>query len=155
MRGFKIAHGTELGIPLREARERVEELTARRKKLPVRVPVQDVKDRVVRLRAARKRLSDGLKMLAYQVETDLNRLVAPHYARCADEGRRLIAAALQSAADIEVTDTELVVTLHPQSCHHRSLAIDKFCRELTATKTCFPGTNLRLRYAVAGVDRAT
>ncbi|MBN1608490.1 MAG: helix-turn-helix domain-containing protein, partial [Polyangiaceae bacterium] len=108
MRGFKIAHGTELGIPLREARERVEELTARRKKLPVRVSVGDVKDRVVRLRAARKRLSDGLKMLAYQVETDLTRLVAPHYARSADEGRRLIAPALQSAADIEVRDTELV-----------------------------------------------
>ena len=155
MRGFKIAHGAELGIPLREARDRVEQLVAERKKQPVRVPVGDIKQRVVRLRTNRKRLSDGLKMLAYQVESDLTRLVGPHSARSADEGRRLIAAALESAADIEVTGSELKVTLRPQSSHHRSLAIARLCEELNATKTDFPGTNLRLRYAVLGVESDT
>ena len=155
MRGFKIAHGTQLGIPLREAREQVAKLTAQRNELPVRVPIGDIKERVVRLRAGRKRLSDGLKMLAYQVETDLTRLVAPYYARSLHEGRRLIAAALKSTADIQVTDRELKVTLHPQSSHHRSLAIARLCRELNATKTCFPGTNLCLHYAVQGIESDT
>ena len=148
MRGFKIANGTELGIPLRQARELVARLAEQRAALPERVPVGSVKAEVVRLKADRKRLSDGLKMLAYQAESDLVAQVAPHYARSADEGRRLVLAALQSAADLEVADRELRVTLAPQSSPHRSRALAELCRVLDDTETRFPGTNLRLRYAV-------
>ena len=155
MRGFKIAHGTELGIPLREARARVEELTARRAMLPTRVPVGDIKDEVVRLPMRRKRLGDALKMLACQVESDLARAVAPHYARSLHEGRRLIRSALQSAADIEPVAGELRITLAAQSSPHRSVALARLCQQLNETDTCFPGTALRLRYAVRGVDCVT
>ena len=155
MRGFKIAHGTELGIPLRQARARVTELVEQRSKVPTHVPVGEVRAEVVRLPRAKKRLTDGLKMLAYQVETDLVRAVAPFYARCLDEGRPLITAALRSAADLEVTEDELRVTLAPQSSPHRSRAIAELCALLDATETIFPGSSLRLRYAVAGVERAT
>lgn len=148
MRGFKIATGTEIGIPLREARELVARLVDQRATLPERVPVGSVKAEVVRLKAGRKRLSDGLKMLAYQTESDLVTQVAPFYARSLDEGRRLVLAALQSAADIDVADGELRVTLAPQSSPHRSRAIAELCRVLDDTETRFPGTNLRLRYAV-------
>jgi len=149
MRGFKIATGTEIGIPLRQARELVARLVEQRAALPERVPVCSIKTDVVRLKAGRKRLSDGLKMLAYQAESDLVSQVAPHYKRSDDEGRRLVLAALQSAADIEVTDGELRVTLAPQSSPHRSRAIAELCRVLDDTATRFPGTNLRLRYAVS------
>jgi hypothetical protein len=148
MRGFKIATGSVLGIPLREARERVARLVEQRAALPERVPVGSVKSEVVRLKASRKRLSDGLKMLAYQAETDLAAQVAPHYARSADEGRRLLLAALQSAADIDVAGGELRVTLAPQSSPHRTRTLAELCRVLDDTATRFPGTNLRLRYAV-------
>ena len=150
MRGFKIAHGTELGIPLRQARALVTELVEQRSKVPTHVPVGEVRAKVVRLPRAKKRLTDGLKMLAYQVETDLVRAVAPSYARCLDEGRPLITAALRSAADLEVTEDELRVTLAPQSSPHRSRAIAELCTLLDATETTFPGSSLRLRYAVAG-----
>lgn len=148
MRGFKIANGTEIGIPLRQARNRVAHLTRQRAALPERVPVGSVKAEVVRLKAGRKRLSDGLKMLAYQAESDLFSQVAPYYRRSLDEGRRLVLAALQSAADIDVADGELRVTLAPQSSPHRSKAIAELCQVLDDTATRFPGTNLRLRYAV-------
>lgn len=148
MRGFKIANGTEIGIPLRQARQVVARLVEQRAGLPERVPVGSVKDEVVRLKAGRKRLSDGLKMLAYQAESDLVAQVAPHYKRSDDEGRRLVLAALQSAADIEVADGELRVTLAQQSSPHRSRAIAELCKMLDDTETCFPGTKLRLRYAV-------
>ena len=91
-------------------------------------------------------------MLAYQVETDLYRLLVPHYARAHDEGRTLLAAALQSAGDLECVNGELRVTLAPQSSAHRSRAIDELCEVLNETRTCFPGTALVLRYAVRGVD---
>jgi len=148
MRGFKIATGTEIGIPLRQARELVARLVEQRAALPERVPVGSVKTDVVRLKARRKRLSDGLKMLAYQAESDLAAQIAPFYARSLDEGRRLVLAALQSAADIEVADGELRVILAPQSSPHRSRALAELCRVLDDTATRFPGTTLRLRYAV-------
>jgi hypothetical protein len=89
-------------------------------------------------------------MVAYQAESELTRAVAPHYSRVEEEGRTLIQTALASAADIAVTPTELVVTLAPLSSPHRSRAIAAICERLNATATVFPGTRLRLRYAVAG-----
>jgi hypothetical protein len=56
---------------------------------------------------------------------------------------------LTSAADLEVTETELRVKLAEQSSPHRTRAIARLCEELNATPTAFPGTNLRLRFSVA------
>ncbi len=142
MRGFKIAHGTDIGIPLRRARQHVDDLQQRRASLPTHVPVGTVQDPVLRLAPSRKRLHDGVKMLAYQIETDLVTLVTQHYRRTADDGRPLIAAALQSRGDITIHPGEIRVTLAAQSSPHRTRAIAKLCAELDATRTCFPGTKL-------------
>ncbi len=142
----------ELLGAVEEAQREVAEAKAARDELPPRITIGEFTDdeRTVRLPARRKRLSDGLKMLAYQVESDLVRAIAPHYARVTDEGRTLIAAALQSAGDLEVTATELRVTLNPQSSPHRTRAIAELCKQLDQTDTCFPATDLRLRYAIRG-----
>lgn len=148
MRGFKIAHGTALGIPLRQAREHVEQLLAQRRVLPTNVPVSTIKDHVVQLPRARKRLSDGLKMLAYQVESDLARAIAPHYARSLDEGRRLVHTIFQTAGDIDIVPDELRITLAPLSSPHRTKVASELCRLLNETATQYPGTTLRLKFAV-------
>jgi len=150
MRGFKIAHGTKIGIPMRRAKAKVDELKSARDALPRRVTVGELANPPHRLPSARKRLSDGLKMLAYQIETDLFRAVAPHYARAGEEGRTLIAAAFQSSGDLERVDGELRITLAPQSSTHRSRAIAELCAILNESRTCFPGTMLPLRFAVRG-----
>ena len=154
MRGFKIAHGTAIGIPLRQARAHLDELLLQRRAVPDRVPIGQIKQQVLQLPREKKRLADGLKMLAYQVETDLARAVAPFYARSLDEGRTLVTSALQSSADLEVTEHELRVTLAPQSSPHRSRSIAQLCTLLNATHTPFPGTDLRLTYAVRGGECA-
>src|SRR5690606_32259235 len=152
MRGVKIANGGAIGKPLRTAREKVEGLLERRKAIPTRVPVGEaLDDPPVRLRTETKRLSDTFKMLAYQAETALVDLVRPHYQRTEHEGRKLIASALKSAAELTERDGELLVTVAAQSAPHRSRAIAALCEELNKVGTCFPGTTLRLRYAVAGV----
>ena len=61
---------------------------------------------------------------------------------------RLNRVILASAADLEVTQTELRVTLEPQSSPHRTRAIAALCTELNRTKTIFPGSRLRLRYSI-------
>ncbi len=153
VRGLKIATGTAIGKPLRAAQQRVDDLTVTRAQVPKRVPIGSIKEDVLRLARSRKRLSDGLKMLAYQVETDLVTLVAPHYARAIHEGRPLVTSALQSSGDIEVHDGEIRVTLAPQASPHRTRAIAALCAELDATETQFPGTALRLRFGIAEPDR--
>lgn len=154
VRGLKIATGKTIGVPLREAEKLVAELEAERAAIPKRVLIGSVKDEVVQLARSRKQLSDGLKMLAYQIETDLVTLITPHYKRASHEGRPLLTSALQSSGDLMVQDGELRVTLAPQSSPHRTRAVAALCAELDATQTQFPGTNLRLRFAVADPDRA-
>ena len=87
-------------------------------------------------------------MAAYQVETELLGLLDGHYARSAEEGRTLLHAAFQSSAQLEVTDTELRVTIARQSSPHRTAALAALCEQLDALAVPFPGTNLRLRLAV-------
>lgn len=148
MRGFKTAQG-KLGQKIWDAWEKVQRLEKRRAAIPKRVPVQSVTDKpVVKLAPERKHLTNLIKMLAYQSESDLLRLVAPHYRRADDEGRTLIQSALGSVADLQVTEKELRVTLAAQSSPHRTRAIAELCRELNSIRTPFPGSRLRLRYAI-------
>ena len=153
MRGFKIAHG-KLGKKILEAVKRCRELEIQRAAVPRRLPVgQVVSGPVVKLATERMHLTSLLKMVAYQVESDLFRLVTPHYKRAEDEGRTLIQSALTSAADIEVNETELRVLVAPLSSPHRTRVLATLCGELNATATTFPGTNLILRYDVAEIRK--
>jgi hypothetical protein len=71
MRGFKIAYA-KLGQQLRTARSRVAKLIDKRRKVPQRVEIRDLSDRtVVKLATERKHLTDIVKMVAYQAESDL------------------------------------------------------------------------------------
>jgi len=148
MRGFKIAYG-KLGEKTWAAWQCVLKLEKRRAAVPRRVPVQDAIDKpVVKLAPERKHLTNLIKMVAYQAESDLLRLVAPHYRRAEDDGRTFIQAALASAADLKVTKRELRVTLAPQSSPHRTRAIVALCEELNRRKSFFPGSSLPLNYAI-------
>ena len=148
MRGFKIAYG-KLGQKIWAAWQRVMQLEKRRAALPRRVPVREATDKpIVKLAPERKHLTNLVKMVAYQAESDLLRMVAPHYRRADDEGRTLIQAALASAADLKVTKRELRVLLAPQSSPHRTRAIAALCEELNRRNAVFPGSNLRLIYSI-------
>jgi transposase len=148
MRGFKVAHG-RLGKQLRSARARLAQLFEQRRDLPKRVEIRDLNDRaVVRLATERKHLTDIIKMVAYQTESDLLALLRPHYARAEQEGRTLLHELFATAGDIRVCDNELRVTLAPLSSPHRTRAAQAVCEMLNQTATIFPGSRLRLRFAV-------
>ena len=148
MRGFKSAHG-KLGKQLRAARERLAELLVQRRALPKRVEVRDASDdAVLKLATERKHLTNILKMLAYQAESDLLALLHPHYGRADQEGRTLLHQIFAAAADIEVAQDELHIRLAPLSSPHRTGALAALCDHLNATATTFPGSKLRLHFAV-------
>ena len=148
MRGFKTAHA-KLGNQLRAARRRLADLLTRRRALPRRVEVRDTSsDAIIKLATERKHLTNIIKMVAYQAESDLLALLRPHYARADREGRTLFDELFGASADIQVTDEELCVTLAPLSSPHRTRAAEALCHLLNDTATTFPGSQLRLRFAV-------
>jgi len=148
MRGFKIAHGT-LGKKLRAARARLAKLIEQRREVPQRVEIRDLSEgAVVKLATERKHLSDLIKMVAYQAESDLLALLRPHYARAEQEGRTLLHEIFATAGDIRVGDTQLHITLAPLSSPHRTRAAQALCDILDRTATIFPGSRLRIRFAV-------
>jgi hypothetical protein len=140
---------------LKEANDRVQKLRTQQKSLPTRSPLSQVRpdEEPVKLSTERKHLTNVLKLLAYQIESDLVNLIRPHYARTDDEGRTLIQTALRCAATLEPSATELRVTLSPLSSAHRSQAVAAVCETLNRSGTCFPGTQLRMHFAVAGTPK--
>jgi hypothetical protein len=148
MRGFKIAH-RRLGKQLRTARDRVAQLSAQRQDLPKRVEIRDLSEpAMVKLATERKHLTDIIKMVAYQAESDLLALLRPHYARADQEGRTLLHELFAAAGDIRVGDGELHITLAPLSSPHRTHAAQALCEMLDQTATIFPGSRLRMRFAM-------
>ena len=148
MRGFKIANSA-LGRQILDALQKVADLEHRRAATPVRVPIQQISAvEVVKLSTERKHLTDLLKMVAYQAESDLIRLLEPHYRRADDEARTLLHSALAATGDLEVSDCALHIALDPLSSPHRTQTLAQLCRELNETKIPFPGSRLQLHFCV-------
>jgi hypothetical protein len=148
--GFEIAE-EKLRMEIDKATNHIKKLQARRDSLPARVTVADAQkgQEMVKLSTERKHLTNVLKMVAYQTESDLVELIRPHYSRAEDEGRTFIQMALQDTADIEPTDDQLRIRLAPLSSPHRSRALESLCDALNKTNTLFPGTRLQIHYVVA------
>jgi len=148
MRGFKAVNG-RVGKQLRAARARVAQLFEKRRGVPKRIEIRDLSERaVVRLATERKHLTDIIKMVAYQAESDLLALLRPHYARADQEGRTLLHELFATAGDIRVCNRELRITLAPLSSPHRTHAAEALCQVLDQTATVFPGSSLRIRFSV-------
>jgi transposase len=153
MRDFKTAHGA-LGKKLRAARDRAAKLLKQRRALPPRVEVRDLAEHaVVKLASERKHLTNIIKMVAYQAESDLLSLLTPHYHRAQEEGRTLLHEIFAAAGDLRVSNTELHITLAPLGSPHRTRAAQALCDILDKTTTIFPGSQLRMRFAVHPAPR--
>lgn len=140
----------KLRMEMEKATARIQKLQLRRDSLPARVPVVDAQkgQEVVKLSTERKHLTNILKMVAFQIESDLVELVRPIYPRTEDEGRTLMQMALQDTADIEPTNDQLRIFLAPLSSPHRSRVLEALCQALNKTNTLFPGTRLQMHYSV-------
>jgi hypothetical protein len=102
---------------------------------------------VVKRATERKHLTDLIKMIAYQAESDLFNVLQPHY-RCAEqEGRTLLHELLAATGDIQVTHSELQITFAPLSSPHRR-APRRPSVSFSIRPPLYPGSALRLRFAV-------
>jgi hypothetical protein len=148
MRGFKIANAPAAKEVL-ETLKRITELKRKRAAIPARVPVCKARpDEVVKLSVERQHLTNLLKMVAFQAESELAKSIASLYRRSEDEGRTLIQNVLDQAGDIHVSGSELLVSIDPMSSPHRTKALQDLCEKLNATRTAFPGSQMRMRFEV-------
>jgi hypothetical protein len=96
-----------------------------------------------------KHLIDTIKMIAYRAETALVNIARESMAR-KDDAHALIRSIYTQTADIlpDHTKKELQVRLHHGANQASDQTIDAICKELTATQTLFPGTDLKLVYSL-------
>jgi len=105
-------------------------------------------DDLRRLPRQRRLVVDSVKMVAYQVETDLHRMLFGRYARADDEGRTLLHSIFQAPARLEPRDGELLVTIERLSQDHKTKVMRDLCEDLNKLEVRFPGSDLRLVLAV-------
>jgi len=106
-----------------------------------------------RLSTHGKHLIDTIKMIAYRAETAMALILRQKMKR-SDDARSLLRAVYSTEADIlpDLEAKTLTVRLHPLANPSSDLAVSHLCAELTATKTRFPGTELRLIYELVSAQ---
>jgi len=151
MRGFKIANG-ELGRAARQVEEELVDLRLQHEAMPARVPVKEtLKDgqQPKQVHVETRRLAHSLRMATIRAESALRELMRPHYSRWRQDGRTIIQSMMQSAGQIQAVGDHLQITLDAQSAPHRTRALDALCGELNVLDAKFPGSHLRMRFAVS------
>jgi hypothetical protein len=125
----------------------LETLKAKRKETPHHVRIDELPQeaRFRQLSTQSKHLVDTIKMIAYRAETAMANTLREHLER-PDEARRLLRALYITEVDLlpDPKTGTLTVRLHHGANAATDQVIEKLCKEINATETVFPRTNLRL-----------
>ena len=139
-------------------REQIEGLTKeldalkdRRKAVAHHITIAELpeEERFKQLSTQSKHLIDTIKMVAYRAETAMVQMAREKMYRD-DDARSLLRALYSTEADLlpdEQAGT-LTVRVHHQANRCGDEVIRHLCTELNQTETVFPGTGLRLVYAL-------
>lgn len=134
---------------IEELQREIAELKPKRKATPRHILVKELseEDRITQLHAASKHFIDTIKMVAYRAETAMAHVLQDQMSR-RDDARTLLRALYTNEADLipDHQSQTLTVRLHSLANRASEDAVRHLCRELTATETIFPDTDLRLVY---------
>lgn len=124
-------------------------LKEKRKATPKHIELKDLppEQRISQLRAGRKHFLDTIKLVAYRAETALVQIARETLKR-SDDARSFIRGLMHTTINIrpDPNNGELLIQLHGQANPIHDAAVAALCTELNETKTCHPGTSLRLKY---------
>ncbi|MCD6485751.1 MAG: hypothetical protein J7K35_00260 [Syntrophobacterales bacterium] len=125
------------------------DLTACRRDTPQHVMLSDLppEDQFRKLGMKSKYFIDTIKLIAYRAETAMVNIVRQTMSHL-DEARSLLRSLYATEADIlpDYEKKKLIVRLHQPANRCSAITIKNLCLELNATRTQFPGTDLRLIY---------
>jgi hypothetical protein len=138
----------QLEATLDELRDQLADARQANADTPARLPLAHIAPDARLLDSETKLVTHACRIAAYNAESALARLVAPHYARAHDEARSLIREALSCAGDLHIDHGHIHVTLNALSAPRRTRALAAICELLNDTQTVYPGTDLVLVYSV-------
>ena len=142
-------------MEIEELTANIDELKPQRKATPRHLQVKDLpaEQRFKQLHSSSKHFVDTIKMAAYRAETAMTYVLREVMSRN-DDARSLLRALYTNEADLTPDHDAgtLTVRLHHLANRSSDDAIRHICRELTATETIFPETNLRLIYELGSGD---
>jgi len=150
--GGRTSHGLKIAQKgavrkVRALEAQMAELTEVRRALPKTVPVATIERREV-MRLEQKAIIDRIKITAYNAEEWLlDRLV--RYYPNPHEVRALLRSFAELSGEIVTTADGVLVTLDPPDTPQHRRALRGLCDDLNQVGTVFPGTELRVSYAVA------
>jgi transposase len=135
---------------LHTAADRLAALEADYQAIPARLPLSQVNPGQQVLETETKLITHAIAMTAYNTITGLARDIRINtgYSRAADEAHNLARMVLKATGDIQPGPATLTITLDPLPTARATAAIRELAAHLTATNTCYPGTNRVLRYQV-------
>jgi hypothetical protein len=123
------------------------DLKACRRDTPKHVMLSDLppEDQFRKLGMKSKYFIDTIKLIAYRAETAMANILRQTMSHL-DEARSLLRSLYATEADIlpDYEEKKLTVHLHQPANRCSAITIKKLCSELNATRTQFPGTDLRL-----------
>jgi hypothetical protein len=94
-------------------------------------------------------LCNLVKMSAWQVEGELARIVGDIWQGTNGNERGLVVGMIQSTGALSIRDGVLQVDLEAQSTPERTRLLAHLCEVLSARRVTYPGSTLRLSFAVA------
>lgn len=126
-------------------------LKAKRKETKRHITIAELPEdqKFLQLSTHSKHLLDTIKMIAYRAEMAMVNIARETMAR-KDDAHALVRAIYSQTADIfPDRDTKILhVRLHNGANRAADQTIEAICKELTATETIFPGTDLKLVYSL-------
>lgn len=127
------------------------DLKAKRKQTKRHITIAELPEdqKFQQLSTHSKHLLDTIKMVAYRAETALVHIARESMAR-RDDAHSVVRSIYSQTADIlpKIDKKELHVRLHNSANRTTDQTIEAICKELTATETIFPGTDLKLVYSL-------
>jgi hypothetical protein len=153
----RVAQKAQLLQSIQTRQAQLRELKAQRRKTHRHVAMKDLPQgqRFGQLRSDKKHLVDTLKLIAYRAETALVQIVREKLRRW-DDARALVRQVFQCAVDLrpDPQNQTLTIRLHRLSTAAHDAALCHLCKELTATETVYPGTDLKMIYEAVGAKTA-
>lgn len=129
---------------LQELEEQIQEVSNRLEETPGREQARLGGYR--QLQSEAKLLLNLVKMVAYELESQLCELLTPAYVNAEKEKRTVIAAALRGSGSLRLAPGELIVQLDPQASPHRTRALNAVLGELNRRRARYPGSHRVIRF---------
>jgi hypothetical protein len=127
------------------------DLKAKRKETKRHITIAELPEdqKFLQLSTHSKHLLDTIKMIAYRSEMAMVNIARETMSR-KDDAHTLVRSIYSQTADIfpDKNTKELHVRLHNGANRAADQTIEAICKELTATETVFPGTDLKLVYSL-------